>query len=83
MSNKINALQKLKTLINPEVLTFTGEIVSVVGVRSYLVRPLGDQLGGVVCTASISYAVGTRVQCRGSEIVGESQITGSLIFIEV
>lgn len=83
MSKNVNVLQQLKSYINPEQSSFTGEIVEKINLKEYKVKPLGSVGGYIICTGTLEFQLGDRVFCQGTEIIKKSEITGNLVFIEV
>lgn len=83
MSNNVNALQKLKKIINPQQANFTGVIQSKPEPTKYLVLPKGQQDGVILCSSSVGYLVGTAVLVVGTVIQNEVPNTGELTFVEV
>lgn len=77
-----NQLTKLKRILNPKPVTFSGEVVGVLDVRTYMVRPTGGSAGDVRCTSARQLSAGDRVYVEGTT-VKESGPKGRLIFIEV
>lgn len=77
-----NQLTKLKKLLNPKTVTFSGEVVEAINVTTYMVRPTGASAGDVRCTSQRQLSLGDRVYVEGTQ-VKESGPKGTLIFIEV
>lgn len=77
-----NQLTKLKKLLNDKPVTFSGEVVGVINVTTYMVRPTGGSTGDVRCSSQRQLSLGDRVYVEGVE-VKETGPKGSLIFIEV
>lgn len=83
MSKSVNALQQLKSYINPEQLTFTGEVIQMISNRECRVQPLGSVGGVVICQTSEVYQAGQRVRVQGTTVVGTAPPAGTIAFIEV
>lgn len=78
-----NQLQKLKAIINPTNTQMTGQVIAKVSIGVYRLRPLGQDVGFVVCTYAHDLKVGDRVYYKGGQILGVSPTTGTLSFVEV
>lgn len=83
MSKNVNALQKLKSYINPEQLTFTGSVVQMVSSRECKVEPLGSSGGVVTCQTNEVYQIGQRVKVQGTTVISTAPPAGVIEFIEV